>query len=172
MRGMGEAAADWTTRKQTTIEHGPRIGATARLRAGASAAVVDGDRVLLTRRSDNGQWCLPGGGMDPGERPAETVVREVFEETGLTVRVTGLLGVYADPDLVVNDPDGNRVQIVATCFWAEAVDGAAGRSDEVTEVGWFTADEADRLDIVDTQRGVVEVAFGRRPGPFYDEPVG
>ncbi|WP_405072228.1 NUDIX domain-containing protein [Kribbella sp. NBC_01510] len=32
---------------------------------------MDGDRLLLTRRSDNGEWCLPGGGVAPGERPAE-----------------------------------------------------------------------------------------------------
>jgi 8-oxo-dGTP pyrophosphatase MutT (NUDIX family) len=47
--------------------------------------VLDGERLLLTKRSDNGQWCLPGGGIDPGERPAEAAEREVLEETGLTV---------------------------------------------------------------------------------------
>jgi 8-oxo-dGTP pyrophosphatase MutT (NUDIX family) len=83
-----DEAAQWG---QTVIEHGDRIGVTADLRAGAAAAVRDGDRLLLTRRSDNGQWCLPGGGVDAGERPAEAAIREVREETGLTIRVTGLL---------------------------------------------------------------------------------
>jgi 8-oxo-dGTP pyrophosphatase MutT (NUDIX family) len=132
---------------------------------------MDADRLLLTRRSDNGEWCLPGGGVDAGERPAETAVREVYEETGLRIRVTGLLGVYSDPDVVVVYPDGNRAQIIANCFWAEAVDGEAGLSDEVTGVGWFTADEAAKLTVVPTQRGIVDTAFGLRPAPFYDEPV-
>jgi hypothetical protein len=52
----------------TTHEYGVRIGASAALRAGAAAAVLDGERLLLTRRSDIGEWCLPGGGIDPGER--------------------------------------------------------------------------------------------------------
>jgi 8-oxo-dGTP pyrophosphatase MutT (NUDIX family) len=163
--GMG-----MTESNPTTIDRGPRIGATAQLRVGASAAVVDGDRILLTRRSDNGQWCLPGGGMDAGESAAETAVREVFEETGLTIRITGLLGVYSDPDLVVTYPDGNRAHIVASCFWAEIAAGTPGPSDEVTDFGWFTAEQADSLDVVETQHGVLAAAFGRRPAPFYDEP--
>ena len=161
---MGEQ----TVWRPMTYERGPRVGATAALRIGASAAVVDGDRVLLTRRSDNGEWCLPGGGADPGERPSETAVREVLEETGLTVRVTGLLGVYSNPDVVVVYPDGNRVQIIASCFWAEPVEGEAGLSDEVTGVGWFTAEEADELTVIETHRGILDVAFGRRPAPYWD----
>jgi 8-oxo-dGTP pyrophosphatase MutT (NUDIX family) len=165
-RGMGEAT-QW---KPTIIEHGDRIGATASLRPGASAAVRDGDRLLLTRRSDNGQWCLPGGGVDAGERPAETAIREVREETGLTIKVTGLLGVYSDPDLVVRYPDGSRVQIFAICFWAEPVEGIAGLSDEVTDVGWFTAAEAAALDIVDTQRPVLATAYTLSATSYFDEP--
>ena len=166
-RGMGETT-QW---RPTIIEHGERIGATADLRPGASAAVRDGDRLLLTRRSDNGQWCLPGGGVDPGERPAETAIREVYEETGLTIRVTDLLGVYSDPDLVVGYPDGNRVQIFAVCFWAEPLEGTAGLSDEVTEVGWFTAGEAAALDIVDTQRSILKAAYTSTTPPYFDDPL-
>ena len=161
-------ATQW---RPTIIEQGDRIGATATLRPGAAAAVRDGDRLLLTKRSDNGQWCLPGGGVEPGERPAETAIREVLEETGLTIRVTGLLGVYSDPDLVVRYPDGDRVQIFAVCFWAEPVEGTAGVSDEVTEVGWFTASDADRLHIVATQQTIVEAAYALHPTPYYDAPL-
>jgi 8-oxo-dGTP pyrophosphatase MutT (NUDIX family) len=154
--------------RQTTFEVGPRRARTAKLRPGAAAAVIDGDRVLLTRRSDNGQWCLPGGGMDPGERPSETAVREVYEETGLRIRVTGLLGIYSNPDIVVVYPDGNRAQIVSSCFWAEPVGGEATTSDEVTEVGWFTADEAAGMTIIETHRQIVDVAFSPRGAAYYD----
>ena len=125
-----------TEGRRTTHEHGERIGATAVLRVGATAAVVDGERLLLTRRSDNGEWCLPGGGLDAGERPAETAEREVFEETGLTVRATELLGVY---------------------------------SDEVTEVGWFTAEESAGLTIIANHLPLLPTAYGTA-GLYFDQP--
>jgi ADP-ribose pyrophosphatase YjhB (NUDIX family) len=68
-------------------------------RVAAYGLVEDGDRVLLTRlrRGDGeGRWTLPGGGLDFGERPADAVVREVREETGLDVRVEALLDADAE----------------------------------------------------------------------------
>jgi 8-oxo-dGTP pyrophosphatase MutT (NUDIX family) len=154
----------------TKHEYGDRIGATAALRIGATAAVLDGERLLLTKRSDNGEWCLPGGGIDPGERPAEAAEREVLEETGLTVRVTELLGVYSNPDVVVVYPDGNRVQIVGVLFRAEPVDGVAGLSNEVTEVGWFTAEEAAELTVIANHEPLLPTAFGA-DGPYFNRPA-
>lgn len=145
----------------TAQDHGVRrIDARPPLRPGASAAVLDGERLLLTRRSDNGEWCMPGGGIEPGERPAEAAEREVLEETGLRVRATGLLGVYSDPELVVVYPDGNRVQILGVLFRAEIVEGTAGLSDEVTEVGWFTASEAAELTVIANHRPLLPTAYG------------
>ncbi|MDX6236563.1 MAG: hypothetical protein QOG10_1378 [Kribbellaceae bacterium] len=154
----------------TKHEYGERIGATAILRIGATAAVLDGERLLLTKRSDNGEWCLPGGGIDPGERPAEAAEREVLEETGLTVRATELLGVYSNPDVVVVYPDGNRVQIVGVLFRAEPVDGVAGLSNEVTAVGWFTAEEAAQLTVIANHQPLLPTAFGA-DGPYFNRPT-
>ena len=51
----------------TQIMYGPRIGKEGSIRVGCSAAIYDPDgRVPLTRRADNGQWCLPSGGLEPG----------------------------------------------------------------------------------------------------------
>lgn len=130
---------------------------------------MDGERLLLTRRSDNGEWCMPGGGVDPGERPAEAAVREVLEETGLSVRVTGLVGVYSNPDVVVVYPDGNRVQILGIAFRAVAIGGEAGCSPEVTEVGWFTAEEAAGLTVIAGHRPLLPVVFGGGE-TYYDHP--
>ena len=75
---------------------GTRIGRQGRLSPGCSALVfaADRERVLLTRRADNSRWCLPGGGMEPGESAAEACERELREETGLRGRVTWLIGIY------------------------------------------------------------------------------
>ena len=92
----------------SNLIRGKRVGRQAKLRPGASAIIFDDarQRVLLTRRSDNGRWCLPGGGMDPGESVEETCIREVSEETGLDVQVTRLVGVYTSPDIKVEYADG------------------------------------------------------------------
>lgn len=63
---------------------------------GAFAVIFDADgRVLLSHRRDMDAWNLPGGGLEPGEKPDECVVREVREETGLNVAVDRLVGVYS-----------------------------------------------------------------------------
>ncbi len=108
---------------------GERVGRQARLRPGASAIIFDSSRekVLLTRRSDNGRWCLPGGGMDPGESAEETCVREALEETGLQVRVTKLVGIYTSPNIMVEYADGNGVQPVSFSFEARSTWGGPGK---------------------------------------------
>jgi ADP-ribose pyrophosphatase YjhB (NUDIX family) len=58
-------------------------------------------RVLLQRRADSGNWALPGGKTDLGETLGDAVIREVREETGLDVELTGVLGIYSDPKHVI-----------------------------------------------------------------------
>ncbi|MEU1305161.1 NUDIX domain-containing protein [Streptomyces shenzhenensis] len=73
----------------------------------ASAVVADDEgRVLLQRRRDNDLWALPGGGMEMTDSLPGTAVREVKEETGLDVEITGLVGTYTDPRHVIAYLDG------------------------------------------------------------------
>ena len=97
---------------------GDRIGGNGRLLLGCSATLFDerGDKVLLTRRADNGRWCLPGGAVEAGESVAEACEREVWEETGLRVQVARLLGVYSNPHRLLEYADGNRYHLVALNF--------------------------------------------------------
>lgn len=130
---------------------GDRIGRGATLKVGCAAIVWDAQRrmILLTRRHDNGKWCLPGGAMDSGESAIEAVEREVFEETGLRVRATRLIGIYTSPDWIIEYKDGNRHQIVAMSFEAEIVGGTLGLSDETTEAGFFTPGQIESMELVE-----------------------
>ncbi len=88
------------------------------IRPAVSAVIFDRrGRLLLQQRSDGGQWGLPGGSVEIGESVREAVVREVREETGLTVAARRLVGVYSAPALqLVRYPDGNVWHYVSMCF--------------------------------------------------------
>ena len=134
------------------LVYGERIGKLAKLTPACGAVILDATRqsVLLTRRSDNGRWCLPGGGMDPGESAVECCAREVLEETGLVVRVGRLVGVYSTPHRVIEYADGNRRQGVNLSFEAEAVGGELCITDETTEVGYFSLEQMKSMDVMET----------------------
>jgi 8-oxo-dGTP pyrophosphatase MutT (NUDIX family) len=70
---------------------------------GSSAVIFDNakEKILLTQRSDNKQWCIPGGRIEPGESAEEACIREVLEETGLLARVKRIIGIYSNPDRIV-----------------------------------------------------------------------
>jgi ADP-ribose pyrophosphatase YjhB (NUDIX family) len=74
--------------------------------------------------------------------------REVFEETGLTVRVKRLVGVYSHPDQLVVYRDGNKAFMVAIHFEAEILSGEPGLSHETTDFGYFTLAEIEHLEML------------------------
>lgn len=97
---------------------------------GVCVVVMDQESVLLTLREDFPVWCLPGGGVEPKESLAQAALREVREETGLEIRLLGLVGLYFREQ----GGAGNHQAL----FRAEACGGQA-RADrvETLEVGWF-----------------------------------
>lgn len=106
---------------------------------GASAVVVnDAGEILLGRRSDNGDWSLPAGAIDPGEQPAEAVIREIYEETGVHASIERLAGVALHP---VVYPNGDRCEILNVFFRCRPTGGEPRVNDgEMTEVAWFPVD--------------------------------
>ncbi|MCU7722487.1 NUDIX domain-containing protein [Actinoplanes sp. KI2] len=121
------------------------VGHDLLLLPGAGAIVHDdAGRVLLVRRGDNGRWSLPAGMIDPGEQPADAVVREVFEETGIHVTVERLGGVATHP---VRYPNGDDCNYLHVWFHCRPVGGAArADGDESLEVGWFDRPALPGLD--------------------------
>jgi 8-oxo-dGTP pyrophosphatase MutT (NUDIX family) len=130
----------------------------------AVTAVVEDDegRVLLIHRVDNDRWALPGGQVEVGERVAETVVREVREETGIEVEVLGLTGVYSDPKHVIAYDDGEVRQQFALSFRARPVGGTLHSSDEASEVRWLSPDDLQRLEIHPSMRLRIRHGLDRR----------
>lgn len=83
----------------------------------ASAIIRDDRRrILFQHRGDFDCWGLPGGVLEPGESLLQALVREVHEETGLTVTPVRLVGLYTSPDFDVTYPNGDQVQQATACF--------------------------------------------------------
>jgi 8-oxo-dGTP pyrophosphatase MutT (NUDIX family) len=109
---------------------------------GAGALIFDDQRrVLLGLRGDNWLWGIPAGQMELGETPAGTAVRETYEEIGLRIRVTKLLGVYTGADAMHDYPDGNQVQVAGARFLAEVIGGDLKPDGyETLDAQWFDVD--------------------------------
>lgn len=137
-----------------------------RVKPGVGIIVIDEwERLLLERRSDNGLWGLPGGGVEPGESILETAAREVFEETGLTVRITGLVGVYSNPGAgrIVTYPDkGDCAQLVDTVLMAEVVEGELRLSPESLGLKFFSPDEIPEDLVPPAEKPIEDFLLGKR----------
>lgn len=134
------------------LEFGERIGKTAKLSPAVSGFVFNSKReLLLTQRTDNGRWCLPGGRIEPGENVSEAVVREIWEETGLKTGVVRVIGVTSDPGIIVTYPDGNRWQPIEIDIELRVEGGTEGNSDETTHWGYYSVDNLNTIDIMETE---------------------
>ncbi|MEW2441356.1 NUDIX hydrolase [Micromonospora marina] len=123
-------------------------------------------RVLLIQRTDNGLWALPGGAQDFGESIAETAVREVYEETGIEVEVTGVIGIYTNPNHVVEYSDGEVRQQFSICFRGRFTGGLPRTSDESSAVCWVQQAGLSNLSIHPSMRLRIEHGFERRTEPY------
>ncbi len=103
------------------------------------------EEVLLVRRSDNGRWTLPSGIVEPGEQPAVSLVREVMEETGVTVRAERLALLVMDEP--TSYPNGDLCQFLTMVFRCTYLDGVARVGDEESSaVQWYPLTGLPALD--------------------------
>jgi thiamine-phosphate pyrophosphorylase len=127
--------------------------------APVTCTLVEGDGgVLLVRRRyapRAGEWCLPAGFVEAGESPAESAAREVREETGLEVVVTGVFDTWATGE----DP---RTPVVCIAFTAAATGGRLAAGDDADDAAFFTEETLPRCIAFPTHRAALERYFDMR----------
>lgn len=106
---------------------------------GAGVVIEDGKgKILLQKRGDNGQWGCPGGLIELGESAEKTAKREVREETGLSVKLTDVLGTYTSRNFITY-PNGDKTYVVSVMFVGKQSGGKLKIDNrETVEIKWFS----------------------------------
>jgi 8-oxo-dGTP pyrophosphatase MutT (NUDIX family) len=136
--------------------------------ASGEAAVIHEGKLLLIRRTDDGLWALPGGITDPGETLAETVRRELWEETGIRGRPAQLLGIF-DSRLWQSE---KKIHFYHAVFLIKAINPQPRPCPEVSAAAYFAEDELPPLSPGHHLRApfVFKQLRGEAPLPFFDLP--
>jgi 8-oxo-dGTP pyrophosphatase MutT (NUDIX family) len=129
--------------------------------------VNDRGEILMIRRTDNNNWAVPGGGMDLGESITDAAVRETQEETGITCKLTGLVGIYTNPQhVILYTSNGEVRQEFSIVFTARPVGGELRPSSESSELQWVTPATAASLQMHPSMRQRIERYLDKRPEPY------
>lgn len=138
----------------------------------AAYAIVRNDReqILLVRRVDDGYWELPGGRIEVGESASAAAVREVAEETGITITITALAGVYSDPGHILAYPHEQGVyQQLAVCFHGHVSAGNIHPDhDETSATAWFGPEQATQLTMHPAMRQHLTDALAQPSRAHFD----
>jgi 8-oxo-dGTP pyrophosphatase MutT (NUDIX family) len=131
---------------------------------GVTAVVAWGDEILLVRRADNGAWTPITGIPDPGEEPAQAIVREAREETGVVITVDRLASTSVYPGVVYDN--GDRASYLDLTFACTYVSGEAHvADDESSDVRWFPVDALPEMAPAMLQR-IADALSGERAARF------
>jgi len=146
-----------------------KLGPDLLLMPSVTGLILDEERrLLMVLHADRRIWVLPGGCMDPGETPADALVREVWEETGLRVEPVALRGVFSGPEFRVQYANGDEAIYVMSVFECR-VTGGVPRPDgvETLEVRYFAAAELAALPMPVWARTLLPgMHMGGAPGFF------
>lgn len=135
----------------------------------AAACVFDaGGKLLLGKDAETGLWTLPGGVIDPEELPSDAAVRECWEETGLLVELTKLIGVFGGREFLVRYPNGDLAYYTAVAFGARVIGGALkADGSEIERLQYFSEVECRTLDLSPSARVISSSAFAHPRNPYF-----
>jgi ADP-ribose pyrophosphatase YjhB (NUDIX family) len=154
--------------RRIDFHHDPAAPAANSIVPSVNVIVTNGaGELLLIRRSDNGNWALPGGAVDIGESLVQAAVRETREESGVDCEVTGLSGIYTDPrHVILYTSDGEVRQEFSVVLTARATGGSTAPSEETSEVAWVLPEEAGDCPMDPSMRLRVQHFLDRRDRPY------
>jgi 8-oxo-dGTP diphosphatase len=126
-----------------------------------------GGRLLLVRRCGSDAWEFPGGRMEIGETAAEAAVRQTAEDAAVQVLVTGIVGLFTDPAVVVLGPEQEVQQQFAVLFRARALGGVPhGDMRRTSEAAWIAQRDLPHLDINPPMRAWIADALANESVPY------
>jgi 8-oxo-dGTP pyrophosphatase MutT (NUDIX family) len=129
--------------------------------------VNDKGEILMICRTDNGNWAVPGGGMDLGESITDAAIRETLEETGITCQITGLVGIYTNPrHVILYTSNGEVRQEFSIVFTARPTGGELRPSSESSEPQWVSPDVISGLQMHRSMRQRIQHYLDRLVGPY------
>ena len=129
--------------------------------------VNDQGEILMIRRTDNGNWAVPGGGMDLGESITDTAVRETLEETGIDCEITGLVGIYTNPQhVILYTSNGEARQEFSVVFTALPIEGQLRASTESSEPQWLAPSVIPDLQMHPSMRQRIQHYLDKRREPY------
>ncbi len=130
----------------------------------ACGVLIENDKgqLLLQKRSDTGQWCVPGGAMEIGETYEQTAIREIREEVGIEVSDLSLFGLYSGDDRLIHYPNGDVVYSLSVIFHTKSFSGKISDTDsEVVEHRFFDRKEIPKDLFEPDARPILDWACGR-----------
>ncbi len=126
-----------------------------------AGAIIERDgKILLQRRSDNGQWGFPGGILELDETYAQAALREIREETGLECRLEAFLGIFHNYDMMW--PNGDRAHTVGAIYTARILRGEPRVDEESCELRFFSREELPPLCFEDHRAALAAYDRGVR----------
>lgn len=148
-----------------------KIGHDLLLLPSAAVAIHDDEmRLLLCLHADKDIWVTPGGLIEPGEQPADAAKRETWEETGLLVELTGVLGVYGGPDLIIDYANGDKTAYIGTIFRGRIAGGTLRPDgEEILDVRYFSQQQLAHVPHSKWMDTAMPVLFSRNAPPHFHQ---
>ncbi len=138
--------------KRKDYAHLPEMPEANSIRPAAAVAIVNDNRILMLKRTDNSKWTLPGGTLELNESLIDCAVREVKEEAGINVVVKDIIGTYTDPNIRIEYSDGEVRREFTIVYYGEVNTTTIEIDNESKEYKWISIDEVQMYPMADSQK--------------------